>query len=47
MLVKVVPHNPHDIESYMDGKDEFIKKIEKKAIQWQTLTSIDHTFGAI
>ncbi|MEM7590961.1 MAG: GrpB family protein [Cyanobacteria bacterium P01_A01_bin.83] len=26
---------PHDIESYMDGKDEFVKTIERKAIQWQ------------
>ena len=28
---------PNDIESYMDGKDEFVKRMEKKAIQWQDL----------
>ncbi|KKD37558.1 GrpB family protein [Limnoraphis robusta] len=25
---------PHDIEAYMDGKDSFIKEMEKKAIEW-------------
>ncbi|MDJ0747637.1 MAG: GrpB family protein [Xenococcaceae cyanobacterium MO_167.B27] len=30
---------PEDIEGYMDGKDEFIKRIERKAIQWQKLQS--------
>ncbi|AFZ34834.1 protein of unknown function UPF0157 [Stanieria cyanosphaera PCC 7437] len=24
-----------DIESYMDGKDKFIKEMEKKALEWQ------------
>ncbi|WP_366944818.1 GrpB family protein [Chamaesiphon sp. GL140_3_metabinner_50] len=28
---------PNDIESYMDGKAEFISKIDKKAAQWQSL----------
>ncbi|WP_242056442.1 MULTISPECIES: GrpB family protein [unclassified Nostoc] len=27
---------PEDIEGYMDGKDEFIKAMEKKALEWQT-----------
>ena len=27
---------PQDLEGYMDGKDEFIKIMERKAIQWQT-----------
>lgn len=26
---------PHDIESYMDGKAEFISQIDKKAAQWR------------
>jgi GrpB-like predicted nucleotidyltransferase (UPF0157 family) len=26
---------PNDIEGYMDGKDEFIKQIDKKATEWQ------------
>ncbi len=30
---------PEDIEGYMDGKYEFVKRIEKKAIQWQKLKS--------
>ncbi|MDJ0570054.1 MAG: GrpB family protein [Pleurocapsa sp. MO_192.B19] len=30
---------PEDIEGYMDGKDEFVKRIERKAIQWQKLKS--------
>ncbi|MEB3281677.1 MAG: GrpB family protein [Lyngbya sp.] len=25
---------PHDIEAYMDGKDSFIKEMEKKAVEW-------------
>ena len=33
---------PTDIESYMDGKDEFIRSMEKKAIQWQA--SIDKNY---
>lgn len=28
---------PEDIEGYMDGKDEFVKEVEKKAIQWRIL----------
>ncbi len=30
---------PEDIEGYMDGKYEFVKRIERKAIQWQKLKS--------
>lgn len=26
---------PYDIEKYCDGKDEFVKKIEKEALIWQ------------
>ncbi|MGB5633602.1 MAG: GrpB family protein [Waterburya sp.] len=26
--------HPYNIESYMDGKNDFIKRIEKKALQW-------------
>jgi GrpB-like predicted nucleotidyltransferase (UPF0157 family) len=29
---------PDDIEGYMDGKDEFVKIMEKKALEWQTMT---------
>jgi GrpB-like predicted nucleotidyltransferase (UPF0157 family) len=29
---------PQDIEGYMDGKDEFVKVIEKKALEWQAMT---------
>ena len=28
---------PHNIDKYMDGKDGFIKEIDKKAAQWRTL----------
>lgn len=28
---------PGDIESYMDGKDEFVKSVEKKALIWQAM----------
>ena len=28
---------PKNIDQYMDGKDEFIKEIDKKAVQWRTL----------
>ena len=34
---------PEDIEGYMDGKDEFVKRIERKAIQWQKLKSLPMT----
>ena len=26
---------PYDIESYCDGKDEFVKKAEKAAVEWK------------
>lgn len=29
--------HPTSINSYMDGKDEFIKEMDKKAAQWRTL----------
>ncbi|MBW4539487.1 MAG: GrpB family protein [Myxacorys chilensis ATA2-1-KO14] len=29
--------DPSDIEGYMDGKDEFIKEMEKRAIEWRRL----------
>jgi len=29
---------PQDIEGYMDGKDEFVKKTEKKALEWRSMT---------
>jgi len=25
---------PNDIEAYMDGKDSFVKELERKAVQW-------------
>lgn len=28
---------PEDIEGYIDGKDKFVKEMEKKAIQWRIL----------
>ncbi len=34
---------PEDIEGYMDGKDEFVKRIERKAIQWQKLKTSPKT----
>lgn len=30
---------PTDIDRYMDGKDEFIREIDKKAAQWQLLVA--------
>jgi GrpB-like predicted nucleotidyltransferase (UPF0157 family) len=35
---KLAKKYPNDIEGYMDGKDEFIKEIDKKAAQWQIST---------
>ncbi|MGB6017650.1 MAG: GrpB family protein [Nodosilinea sp.] len=26
---------PEDIDSYMDGKDEFVKSMEQRALQWR------------
>ena len=31
---------PQDLEEYMDGKDEFIKTMEKKALEWQAMTQM-------
>ncbi|MBE9180363.1 GrpB family protein [Oculatella sp. LEGE 06141] len=28
---------PQDIEGYMDGKDEFVKTMEKKALMWRSM----------
>jgi GrpB-like predicted nucleotidyltransferase (UPF0157 family) len=33
---KLVGQYPNDIEGYMDGKDEFIKKIDRKAAEWRS-----------
>ncbi len=32
---------PEDIQSYMNGKNGFIKEVEKKALEWQNLKIID------
>jgi GrpB-like predicted nucleotidyltransferase (UPF0157 family) len=26
---------PHDIDSYIDGKNRFVKEIERKALEWR------------
>ena len=31
---KLAQQHPHDIDSYMDGKDEFIKDIDRQASKW-------------
>jgi GrpB-like predicted nucleotidyltransferase (UPF0157 family) len=35
---KLAKQYPDDIEKYMDGKDEFIKEIDKKAVAWRKHT---------
>jgi GrpB-like predicted nucleotidyltransferase (UPF0157 family) len=30
---------PQDLESYMDGKDEFVKRMEKQALEWRSIGS--------
>lgn len=32
---KLAQRNPADIEAYMDGKDDFVKELEKKALLWK------------
>lgn len=32
---KLAQQYPHDIDGYMDGKDEFIKAIDAKAAEWR------------
>ena len=32
---------PEDIQAYMNGKNGFIKEVEKKALEWRTLKMID------
>lgn len=34
---KLAREHPTNIDRYMDGKDEFIKEMDKKAAQWRTL----------
>ena len=31
--------HPHDIEAYMDGKDAFIKEMERRAVEWVAAAS--------
>ncbi|WP_099159184.1 GrpB family protein [Virgibacillus ndiopensis] len=31
---KLAKQFPNDIEAYMDGKDEFVKELERKALDW-------------
>jgi GrpB-like predicted nucleotidyltransferase (UPF0157 family) len=33
---KLAAAHPNSIEKYMDGKDDFIKDVEQRAIQWQS-----------
>jgi len=35
---KLAKQYPQDIEGYMDGKDEFVKIMEKKALEWKAMT---------
>ena len=37
LKLKLAQKYPEDIEGYINGKDEFVKEIEKKAIQWRIL----------
>ncbi|HYH83366.1 MAG TPA: GrpB family protein [Longimicrobium sp.] len=32
---KLAAEHPHDSEAYMDGKDSFIKEMERRAAQWR------------
>ncbi len=34
--------HPDDIDGYMDGKDGFIKEMEKQALEWRTLQKNKH-----
>ncbi|WP_289355271.1 GrpB family protein [Paenibacillus sp. S-12] len=33
---KLASQHPTDIEAYMDGKDSFVKNLEKKALDWRS-----------
>jgi soluble cytochrome b562 len=33
---ELVKQHPNDIERYVDGKDEFIKEIDRKAAEWRS-----------
>lgn len=35
---QLVKQYPHDIKGYMDGKDEFVKIMEKKALIWRAMS---------
>ena len=34
LKAELAPRCNHDIEVYMDGKDEFVKRIQQASIQW-------------
>lgn len=34
LKLKLAEAHPHDMEAYMDGKDGFIKGIERRALEW-------------
>lgn len=38
---ELAKQHPQNIEDYMDGKDEFVKTMEKKALEWQALTTME------
>lgn len=40
---KLASQYPNDIEAYMDGKDSFVKNLEKKALDWRFKNSLDIT----
>jgi len=45
LKMEVARQHPHDIYGYMDGKDAFIKAVEKKALAWWEQTANQSTRG--
>ena len=39
---KLATAHPHDMSAYMDGKDAFIKQVERHALQWKRDASQRH-----
>ncbi|WP_088072617.1 GrpB family protein [Gottfriedia luciferensis] len=47
LKAKLAEQFPNDITGYMDGKDAFVKDIERKAIAWRKSNNLNYSINSV